>query len=79
MPYLIDLTKCCPASPFEKGGLRGIFFTAFQFCDTLIPEKATQRVAFFKALKSIYFHALLPSFHACQRAVSTSTLRSRAL
>jgi hypothetical protein len=32
--YLLDLTECCPASPFEKGGLRGIFFSVFQFCDT---------------------------------------------
>jgi hypothetical protein len=33
--YLLDLTECCPASPFEKGGLRGIFFWVFQFYDSL--------------------------------------------
>jgi hypothetical protein len=31
MMYLLDLTECCPASPFAKGGLRGIFFSVFQF------------------------------------------------
>ena len=48
MFYLIDSTECFSASPFEKGGLRGIFFAAHQFPDTLHKEAGK-----LEALKSI--------------------------